>query len=97
MTAELFTPGCMFKAGPMVSDAGEFWGDDDEAWAAWLDEVDVLIGYNDVWALLVSSPDGKVHVVDVLDGWHNRVRRLNGRAIRFIYPAERKAIDEVPS
>lgn len=66
--------------------SGEFWYSDAEAWSRWLDRVEELVADSDAWALLVERPDMDMVVVDVLDGWRDRVKKFNGRAVRLLRP-----------
>ena len=65
---------------------GPFWYNDDDAWGAWLDEIAEAIAEHDPWALLVMRPDMDMVIVDVLDGWSDRVKRFNGRTVWLLRP-----------
>ena len=65
---------------------GPFWATDETAWDAWLDQIAEAIAEHDPWALLVERPDCDKVIVDVLDGWSDRVRRFNGRTVWLLRP-----------
>jgi len=96
MNAELFEAGSVFKVGGLRLDAEPFDYGDLGAWNAWTDRIAEMVRYNDAWALLCQSPDHDVVVVDVTKNWEQRLIQLNVRAVRLIYPAERRTIDETP-
>ena len=69
-------------------DSGEFWYSDIDAWGRWLDEVDASIRYHDAWALLAMRPNTDVVIIDVFEGWRDRMRRFNARSVRVLRKVE---------
>lgn len=67
-------------------DSSEFWYEDEAAWRSWLNEIEGAIREHDPWALLVMRPDCDQILVDVLDGWRDRIKRFNGRTVRLVQP-----------
>lgn len=60
--------------------------DDSAAWDGWFRRIRAAIQRDDPWALLVMRPDGDLRIVDVLDGWPDRVKSWNGRTVWLINP-----------
>lgn len=85
---ELFMAGAALKCGDLTIDvnAGEHVN-----WKAYFRRVAATAERYGAWALVASRQDGSTVLVDLQDGWRDRLRRTGVQSVRLVYPA-----DQVP-